>query len=167
MEENERGREMERGGGLCKHGSALMLLIEWKWSVSIFLSSHSLFLSVSFSSQSFPNAAYPCSPFFSKLCIILKHNSSTYINKHNYKNIQLMNNAQEETALESTECCIFYIAWWCMGCKGWRWPSSGTWKQLQQLFYSASQHHGSQFAFQKTSWKLFSGRVLYHCQCLI
>lgn len=66
MEENERGREMERGGGLCKHGSALMLLIGWKWSVSIFLSPHSLFLSVSFSSRSFPNTAYPCAPFFFK-----------------------------------------------------------------------------------------------------
>lgn len=53
---------MERGGGLCKHGSALMLLIGWKWSVSMYFSSHSLFLSVSFSSQSFPKVANPYSP---------------------------------------------------------------------------------------------------------
>lgn len=108
---------MERGGGLCKHGSALMLLIGWKWSVSMFFSSHSLFLSVSFSSQSFPKVAHPYSPALYRSIIqaptSINTTTKTYSSWITHKKKQ--------------PCSRLYVlfsiqqdgAW---ELKGWRWP---------------------------------------------
>lgn len=147
---------MERGGGLCKHGSTLMLLIGWKWSVSMLFSSHSLFLSVSFSSQSFPKVAHPYSPALCRSIIqaptSINRTTKTYSSWITHKK-------KQPCSWLDVLFSIQHDGTWEL--KGWRCGTSA-FSNSKQLFYSASQHHASQFGFRNMSWALFSGRVLYH-----
>lgn len=108
---------MERGRGLCKHGSALMLLIGWKWSVSMFFSSHSLFLSVSFSSQSFPKVAHPYSPALCRSIIQVPTSINTTIKTYSS---WITHKKKQPWSWLHVLFSIQHDGAWEL--KGWRWP---------------------------------------------